>query len=597
MLLISLVRMSNQQIAEVLRNVAAAYSIKDDKKFRFQILAYQKAADTIAHLNTEIIDYYKSGTLDSLPGIGTSIRAHLEELIKTGKVKRFEWVFDGIPEAIFPLLSIPSFGPKKAYALVKHFSLKDPKTVISDIEKLGIEGKIAPLPRFGEKSQSDILRAISEFKEGKGKTTRMVLPYAHEIADKLVSYLKQLPDVEQAEPLGSLRRAVATVGDIDIAVASNYPKKVIEHFIAYPYKERVIEKGDVSASILVSGGRQIDLMVQPPGSFGSLLQHFTGSKNHNVHLRELALKKGLSLSEYGIKFLKEKNKPLKNFKTEKEFYAQIGLDYIEPEIREDTGEIELAAQNKLPNLVQLEDLKGDLHIHSNYPIEPSHDLGLSSMEEMLDKAKTLGYEYLGFSEHNPSVSKHTSREIVEILEKRNEKIEQIKSNNKSVRIFKLLEIDILPSGKLAIDEKAQNLLDAAVVSIHSVFSMDKNRMTQRVLAGLSYPKAKILAHPTGRLLNIRPGYELDWDKIFDFCKKQDKALEINSWPNRLDLPDTIIRLAVENGVKLVINTDVHRVTQMDLSRYGISLAKRGWAKKSDILNTLGYNDFANWLKS
>jgi len=589
--------MSNEQIAVLLRNVAAAYSIKDDKKFRFQVLAYQKAADTIAHLNSEIMDYYKSGTLDSLPGIGTSIRSHLEELIKTGKVKRFEWVFEGIPGAIFPLLDIPSFGPKKAYALVKHFKLKNPKTVITDIEKLGIEGKIASLPKFGEKSQSDILRALSEFKEGKGKTTRMVLPYAHEVADKLVYYLKELPEVDKAEPLGSLRRGVATIGDIDIAVASNKPKEVIEHFTSYPYKERVIEKGDISASIMVSGGRQIDLMVQPPDAFGSLLQHFTGSKNHNVHLRELALKKNFSLSERGIKFLKEKNQPIKRYETEEEFYAEIGLQYIEPEMREDTGEIELALANKLPDLVELKDLKGDLHTHSNYPIEPSHDLGLSSVEEMLNEAKKLNYEYLGFSEHNPSVSKHTNREIYEILEKRSEKIEQIKSNNKSVRIFKMLEVDILPSGKLAIDEKSLSLLDAAVVSVHSVFSMDKNKMTQRVLAGLSYSKAKILAHPTGRLLNVRPGYDLDWDKIFEFCKKFDKALEINSWPNRLDLPDTIIRKAVESKVKMVINTDSHRVSQMIMSKYGVMLAKRGWAKKSDILNTLSYNDFSNWLKS
>lgn len=589
--------MSNQQIAIILRNVAAAYSIKDEKKFRFQILAYQKAADTIAHLNSEIMDYYKSGTLDSLPGIGVSIRSHLEELIKTGRVSRFEWVFKDVPEALFPLLDIPSFGPKKAYALVKHFKLKDAKTVINDIENLGKEGKIAPIPRFGEKSQSDILRAISEFREGKGKTTRMVLPYAHEIADKLVFYLKELNDVERAEPLGSLRRAVATVGDIDIAVAAKNPKAVINHFILYPYKERLIERGETTASIMVSGGRQIDLMIQPPDSFGSLLQHFTGSKNHNVHLREFALKKGLSLSEYGIRFLKEKKKPLKTYKTEEEFYDVIGLEYIEPELREDSGEIELATKHELPELVELGELKGDLHIHSDYPIEPSHDLGLSSMDEMLQKSKELGYEYLGFSEHNPSVSKHTSTQIYEILKKRDQKIEQIKSNNKSIRVFKMLEIDILPSGKVAIDDKSLNLLDAGVVAVHSVFNMDKKEMTQRVLGGLSHPKAKILAHPTGRLLNTRPGYDLDWDKIFEFCKKFNKALEINSWPNRLDLPDSIIRKAVEAGVKMVIDTDSHRVNQMDMAKYGVALAKRGWAKKSDILNTLSYNDFSNWLKS
>ncbi len=589
--------MSNQEIAKLLRNVAAAYSIKDDKKFRFQILAYQKAADTIAHLNTEIIEFYKNNSLDTIPGVGASIKSHLEELMEKGKSKRLEWALKDIPEAVFPLLDIPSFGPKKAYLLVKHFNLKDKAIAADQLEKLAKKGKIASLAGFGEKSQSDIIRAIQESREGKGKTTRMILPYAQEVADKLVEYLKKSKDVERVEPLGSLRRKVATIGDIDLAVASSNPKSVIDYFVAYPYLERVIEKGDVSGSILVSGGRQVDLMIQPPESFGSLLQHFTGSKNHNVHLREFALKKGLSLSEYGIKFIKEKKQPTKKYNSEEEFYKTIGLDYIEPELREDTGEIELAASHNLPNLVQLKDLKGDLHIHSDYPIEPSHDLGLSPMQIMLDEAKALNYEYLGFSEHNPSISKHNSRQIYEILKKRDVKIEQIKSNNKSVRIIKLLEVDILPTGKLAIDNKSLDLLDAALVSIHSVFSMDKDRMTKRVLEGLSHPKAKILAHPTGRLLSTRPGYELDWSKIFAFCKKYNKALEINSWPTRLDLPDSIIRNAVEAGVKMVINTDSHQVEQMGMSRYGIAIAKRGWAKKSDILNTLGYNKFIDWLKN
>lgn len=584
--------MTNKEIAKLLRNVAAAYGIKDEKKFRFQIIAYQKASDTIAHLNTEVVEFYKKNDLASLPGIGVSIRQHLENILKTGKDSQFEWVLDGVPEAIFPLMDIPSFGPKKAFKLVTHFGLKNPKTVIDDVEKLAKKGKIAPVPTFGEKSQSDILRAIDEFRRGVGKTTRMVLPYAQEVADKIVEYLKQSKDVLRVEPLGSLRRQVTTIGDIDLAVASSDPTKAIEHFISYPFLERVIEKGDVSASILVSGGRQIDLLIQPIDAFGSLLQHFTGSKNHNVHLRELALKKGLSLSEYGIK----KNGTLQKYKTEEDFYAAMGLQWVPPEMREDTGEIELAARKALPKLVEVKDIKGDLHTHSNYPIEPSHDLGVSPIEEMVEMARSLNYEYIGLSEHNPSVSKHTNEKIYEILKKRSEKIEQINKSNKDVRIFKLLEIDILPSGKLAVDDKSLELLDGAVVSVHSVFSIDSEKMTERVLNGLSHKKAKILAHPTGRMLNLRPGYELDWSKIFDFCKKNHKALEINSWPNRLDLPDSIIRMAVEAGVKMVIDTDSHRVNQMELRRYGVSLARRGWAKKSDILNTLSYNDFTNWLK-
>ena len=586
--------MTNDQISKLLRNIAAAYTIKNEKKFRFQIIAYQKASDTIANLTSETQDFYKESKLDVLPGIGTSIREHLIELFKKGHVKHFDWALKDIPESVFALLDIPGFGPKKAYRLVKEFNFRNPKTVISDIERVAKQGKIARLLGFGEKSEKDILRSISEFKLGKGKTTRMVLPYAFDIAQKLVEYLKTFKEVKKAEPLGSLRRKMATVGDIDIAVSSNNPRSVIFHFISYPHKERVIEKGDITASMLVSGGRQIDLMVQPPDAFGSLLQHFTGSKNHNIALREYAVKKGLSLSEYGIRV--GKTKKLQKFNTEEKFYNFLRMEWIPPEIRENTGEIELAISHRLPKLVELEDIKGDLHIHSSFPIEPSHDLGNNSIEEMIIRAEELSYEYVGFSEHNPSISKHTNNQIYTLVSKRNENIEQIKSITKSVRIFKVLEVDILPNGKLAIDNKTLDILDGIIVSIHSVFKMGKKDMTKRVISGLSHKKAKILAHPTGRMLNERGGYELDFQKIFEFCVKNNKALEINSWPARLDLPDDLIRQAIEEGVRLIINTDSHSTLEMNLMKYGVAMARRGWAGKSDILNTLGYNEFAKWLR-
>lgn len=588
--------MSNREVAKLLDNVATAYIIKDEKKFRFQLLAYQKASETIAGLNGELADYYKQDKLDSLPGIGPTIRSHLVELFKTGKVAHFEWVLKGIPESVFVLTDIPTFGPKKAFRLVTEFKLNNPKTVIDDLEKLAKKGKIESLENFGEKSQSDILRAIAEFRLGKGKTTRMILPYAFEVAQKLIEYLSKEESIDRVEALGSLRRRVSTIGDIDFAVSTRDPKKAIEHFVNYPYKERIIEKGDISASILVSGGRQVDLLTQPAESFGSLLQHFTGSKNHNVHLREYALKKGLSLSEKGIKNLKSVNKRMEKYKTEEEFYGALDMDWISPEIREDQGEIELAINHKLPTLVDLKDIKGDFHIHSNFPIEPSHDLGQNSISEMVEKAKELNYEYLGFSEHNPSTSKHSPRQIFELINKRNQTIDQLQKNNKSFRIFKLLEIDILPNGDLAIDNESLNLLDAAIVSIHSVFKMNKDEMTERILKGLSSNKAKILAHPSGRMLNERPGYDLDWDKIFEFCLKNNKAVEINSWPQRLDLPDTLVKKAVGLGVKMVIDSDAHSAHQMENQKYGVFVARRGWATKHDILNTLSYNEFSEWLK-
>lgn len=587
--------MTNPEIAKLLRHIAASFAIKDERKYHFQIVAYERAADTIQNLSTQIADLYKEGKLNNLPGIGTSIQQHLTDLMRDGKVAHFEAVMKDIPSAVFPLLDVPSFGPKKAYKLVTAFDLGDPKTVLEDIKKLATEGKIAGLDGFGEKSQADILRALGEFKEGAGKTTRMLLPFAAEIADNIVNYMKQNPDVIEIAPLGSLRRRAPTVGDVDLAVATKDPEGVLNHFVNYPYKSRVIEKGPATSSILTTGGQQIDLMIQPLESWGSLLQHFTGSKHHNVHLRDMALKKGLSLSEYGIKDLKSKDQERKHFRSEESFYEALGLQWIPPEMREDTGEIELAVQHKLPKLVELTDIKGDFHIHSSYTLEPSHDLGINTMQEMLDKAKELGYEYLAFSEHNPSVSRHTKGQIYDILAKRKEKIEQLKESNKNIRIISLLETDILANGDLAIDNKCLDLLDGSIVSIHSAFGMNTEDMTKRVLGGLSHPKAKILAHPTGRMIGGRSGYQLDWDKVFAFCKNNNKALEINCWPERSDLPDSLIKQAVLHDIKLTIDTDSHAVNHMQYMYYGVWMARRGWATKEDILNTMEYNKLMEWF--
>jgi len=589
--------MTNAEIAELLRNVAASYKIQNEGKFRFQIIAYERAADAIEGTPTQIKDLAKDEKLGTIPGIGSSIQQHIQELLKTGKVKHFEMVMDGIPKAVFPLLHVPSIGPKKAFKLVTHFKLNNPNTVLQDLAKVAEEGKIATLENFGEKSQADILRALGEFKKGSGKTTRMVLPFAAELAKTVTTYLKQSSHIQEAEPLGSLRRRKETIGDVDIAISTDDPKEAIEHFAKYKHIDRLIEKGPVSISALVSGGRQVDIIALPKQQFGSLLQHFTGSKNHNVHLRELALKKGMSLSERGIKRTVKGKETLEEFNTEEKFYHALGMDWIPPEIREDTGEIERAITHDLPKLVELKDIKGDVHIHSSFPIEPSHDMGLTSMEDMLAYGKKLGYEYLGFSEHNPSLSKHTSQQIYDLLARRKEKIDKLNEINKDIKAISLLEVDILPSGELAVPEKAIQLLDGMLVSIHSVFSMDKEKMTKRVLSGFSHPKAKVLTHPTGRLLNERPGYELDFEQIFEFAKKQNKAIEINAWYSRLDLPDGLVREAVKQGVKLVIDTDSHQLDQMNNMEFGVSVARRGWAEKHDILNALPYNRFIEWIKS
>ncbi len=587
--------MSNKEIAKLLRNVAATYAIKDEKKYRFQIIAYQKAADALDASTAEIKNLIQENSIENIPGIGPSIKQHLVELIKTGKVKHFETIMEGIPPAVFPLLDVPTFGPKKSFKLVSHFKLHDPETVIDDLKKVAESGVIASLEGFGQKSQEDIIQALTSYKNGLTKSVRMTLPYASELAEKIISYMKQSKAVKEIYPLGSLRRRRDTIGDVDLAVSTDKAQEVIKHFISYPYKEQIIEEGDVSAGLIVSGGKHIDLMVMAPDKFGSLLQHFTGSKNHNVHLRELALKKGLSLSERGIKDLKTEK--LETFTNEKDFYNYLGLDLIPPEIREDTGEIEKAANHTLPILLEKKDMKGDFHLHSSFPIEPSHDLGKNSIEEMTKKALELGYSYIGFSEHNPSNSKHTEKDILSLIEARNKEIDRVKKMVRDkVHIFYSMETDILPDGSLALPESALNTLDFTLVSIHSVFSMDREKMTKRVLKGLSHPKAKVLTHPSGRLINQRSGYELDWNTLLTFCKEQNKALEINAYPSRLDLTDEIVRKAVDKNVMLVINTDSHAVDQMNLMEYGVSVARRGWATKLNILNAKSYNEVVNWLK-
>lgn len=582
--------MTNFEIARLLNNVAAAYAIVDGKKYLFQILAYKKAAEAIEGISTELKELQKEGTLEDIPGVGPSIKASIEELLQKGKVKHLDDILGKIPASVFPLLDVPSIGPKKAYRLVSEFGLTDPNTVIEDLVKIAKKGKISVLEGFGKKSEADILRAFEEYKQGAGKTTRMALPYAAELAKKMIEYLLSSKHIEQASTLGSLRRKKSTVGDIDIAVASTNPKEALLHFTKYPHTERIMEKGVRTAAILTSGGRQIDLMVESPSGFGALLQHFTGSKDHNVHLREIALSKGYSLSDYGMKKKGDPKGKIKQFKTEEELYKALGLAWIPPEIREDTGEIELAMQNKLPKLVELRDIKGDFHIHSSYPIEPSHDMGKNSMEEMLKYAIKLNYEYIGFSEHNPSISKHTKEQVHQLLAKRSKFIDQLRDKYKnSIHIFTLMETDILPNGNLAIDDKALSYLDGTIVSIHSSFDMHRSQMTERVLKGLSHPKAKILAHPTGRLLNQRAGYDLEWKKVFDYCVENNKAIEINSWPLRLDLPDILVNEAIAKGVKLVIDTDSHATSHMDLMEYGVSVARRGFATPSDILNAQEYN--------
>jgi DNA polymerase (family X) len=588
--------MTNLEIGELLRKIAAAYQILGEN--RFKIIAYERAADSIEHLTSDAKDLWDDGKLSEIPGVGTTMLKHLNDLFSTGRVKHFEEVLNKLPGSVYPLLKIPGIGPKKAYKLVTLLNLTSDKTVVDDITQAALSHQIAGFEGFGTKSEADILANIELYKKGAVKQNRMVLPEADSIAQTLIEYLYQGPKIARVDVLGSLRRGVSTIGDIDIAVQTEKPKPVIDHFIKFPHQS-LIEQGLTGASVLLTNGHQVDMRVQTKKSYGSMLQYFTGSKNHNIKLRSFALDHGLSLSEYGIKNVKSGK--LKQIADETSFYKTIGLQWIPPELREDKGEIEVARNNALPILVEEKDIKGDLHIHTSYDLSSSHDLGANNILEILRKADDLSYEYIGISDHNPSIGDHSENQICEIMKRRKEYYEQqyysyTKSTHRVKKMFIMLEVDILPDGELALPYKAFQYVDAVIVSIHSSFAQNRELMTKRVVKALtSHPKIRIMGHPTGRLLGRREGYELDWNQIFSVCKVHQIALEINAHPVRLDLPDLLVYDAVKIPIPLCIDTDAHAIDQMTMMKYGVTVARRGWATKNDIRNTLGYNDFTRWL--
>lgn len=567
--------MNNLQISELLRNVASAYQYKDQNKYKFQIIAYQRAADAIEHSTSELKDLWDDNKLSDVPGVGPSIASHLDELFRTGKSKHFNEITKDIPEDAFKLMVLPKVGMKTAMKML------------------------------AELSKSELAEKLKEAERISNKVKRHLLPYAENIANEVIEFLKEDEDCLEINVLGSLRRRVATVGDIDIAVSSNNPQAILDKFVKYQKAQKVIEKGTVTASIVLPGDVQVDILVVKPENYGNALQHFTGSKHHNIALREYSLKRGYSMSEHGIKEVKTKK--VHKFKDEVSLYNFLKLDYISPELREDGGEIEAAGNGKLPNLVKLEDIKSDLQIHSSFDIETSHDLGQNTMQEIIDKAVKLNYEYIAFTEHNPSRGKHTDSQIINILKNKQEEVNRLNellsySSEKSgesrvFKVFNSLEIDILKNGELSVPDKGLETLDFALVSIHSSFDLSRSEMTKRVIKALSHPKVKIFAHPTSRKINEREGVELDWPTIFDFCLKNNKWIEVNADPMRLDLPDSLVRDAVKLGIKFTLGTDTHEISMMDNIKYGVDVLRRGWATKKDIINTKSLKDFKEMLQS
>jgi len=574
---------SNAKLAKILRDVAAANTIKKMGNI-FQIRAYENAADSVEHSTAEIQDLWEEGKLDTIPAVGVSIKGYLDELFKTGKVKHFEELQKGIPEIVFELLDVPGVGPKTAQKIAD-LGVKN----IADLEIQIKTGRLAK-KGFSAKLAERIMEGLREIKS---RTGRMLLPYASVQAEKIVAYLKANTEVIDAHPLGSLRRMVATIGDLDFSVSTKNSQKVVDYFCQMPAVSRVVDKGPSKATVLLKSGLQLDLLVGDPKSYGALLQHFTGSKDHNIHLRTLVQEKGYSLSEYGVR----KGGKLVRTETEEKFYKLLGMQIPPPEIREDTGEIEIALKHKLPELVKLSDIKGDLHTHSNFPIDsPSHGPGINSIAEIIQKAQDLGYKFIGISDHPPGFNTSSESERIRWVEKRTKFIHQLQKRTKNIRVLNGLEIDILGDGSLSIPDEALETLDYCIAGIHSGHRGAKEVITKRLLAAINSPHVDIISHPTNRLLNERESSEADWPEIFKAAVENNKPLEINAFPNRLDLRDDLVRVALQYGVKFVIDTDAHKVEQLDNMLFGVVVARRGWAEAKNVVNTWDWTKFADWFK-
>ncbi|MCH7641580.1 PHP domain-containing protein [Patescibacteria group bacterium] len=568
-------KFSNKEIAALLRNVSAVYQIQNANQF--QIRAYDLAADSIEHSSTEIKSLWESDQLDEVPRVGEHLQKYLDEYFKTGKVTHFDDIFSKVPDSMFELLKIPGIGPKTAYKLAEAGVVS-----IGDLEHRIKSGWLVK-KGFSEKILKDkILVGIKEFKR---KSDRILLDDAYETAKTVIEHLKKEKSVKRVDALGSLRRMVSTVGDIDISASSKDPKKVIEHFEKTPNIDRVVESGAKTATVSLTNGMRVDLMVQPPERYGSLLQHFTGGKLHNVHLRSIAKEKGLSLSEYGIKEIDPKGKQfsedtMMKVATEEEFYKILGMNYIAPELREDKGEIEASIKRTLPNLVKTEDIRGDLHVHSNWSD------GQESIADMANRAEDLGRDYLAMTDHSyPSLK----------FDQRLKEIEQYNYSGKSIRVISGLEVNINADSSLQVPNEVLKKHAVILVSIHTSFRQTVAEMTNRIVAALENQSVNVLSHPTGRLLLEREGIDADWEKIFKFAGANNKFMEINSFPNRLDLTDTLVQEAKRFGVKFTIDTDSHQSAHLELMGYGISVARRGWLESKDVINTLSYKKIKDIL--
>ena len=569
--------MKNREIAQVFQDIADLLELKGENPFK--IRAYQKVVRSIDHLPVEVEQLVAEDRLKEIPGVGEAIAKKITELVTTSKLEYYEKLKSEFPEGITTLATIPGVGPRTAKLLATELGIK----TIEELEEAIESGKVAQLPRMGEKTAENILHQIQTLRR---KNDRIPISEALPIVDNILHRLESIPGLKNLTPAGSLRRFQETVGDIDLMGTADDPEAVIRAFVSLPQVKDVLGSGTTKASVVVAGGFQVDLRIVEHDSFGSTLQYFTGSKQHNIDLRERARRMGLSLSEYGITNIETGQ--LEKFATEAVFYRRQGLQYIPPELREGTHEIERAEQGTVPELVELSDIKGDLHVHTKWSD------GNDTIEAIALAAKDRGYQYVAIADH--SKGRGIARGLDE--ERLKQQLAEIKDVNQKVggiRVLTGTEVDIRADGTLDFTGEILAELDVVVAGVHSAMNQSQYDMTARVIRALENPEVDILAHPTCRLLPEREPVNIDLEAVFRTAVKNKKALEIDAMTSRLDLKDTDIYRARELGVKLVISTDAHRVDQMDFIRFGVGIARRGWCQAEDILNTRPLKRFLQTL--
>ena len=571
---------NNQELARIFEEMALLYEVKEDK---FRQRAYHRGADTLSTLQEDVKDILDNGgqaVLEELPGIGSGLAEKIIEYLKTRHIKEHEKLKKSLPINLEELVSVEGLGPKTAALLYKKLKIKN----LKDLENAARAGEIRKIKGLGKRTEENILQGIEFVKSGGGRLLLGdVLPYARELIKKI----KNLEGIEKISEAGSLRRRRETIGDVDILVAAQNNKKILDYVAELPDVVKVWDRGPTKLSVHTRGGFDIDVRAIKKESWGAALQYFTGNKAHNIHLRKIAISKKYKLNEYGL-FRGKKNEVAGQ--DEESIYKKLGMEWMPPEVRTDTGEIEAAQNRKLPKLIGYGDIRGDLQIQTDWTD------GAHSTEEMAKEAKKLGLEYIAITDHTKSLGVTGGSDEKRLL-KQIKEIERVNKKIKGITVLSGAEVNILKDGTLDIKDAVLKKLDVVGVSVHSNFNMSKRDMTNRIMRAMRNPHADILFHPTGRLINRRAPYELDMEAIIHEAKNTSTILEINSYPSRLDLKDEYIRMAVRAGVKLCIDTDAHSKEHLKYMEYGIAQARRGWAEKEDIVNTKPLEQFLKNLKS